>query len=55
MMYPLGITGGWLFYLGFHAVHEEWRRRGAAPAFVPALTGVAGAAVLQRGAEALFR
>jgi zinc transporter ZupT len=55
IMYPLGVTGGWLFYLGFHAVHEEWKRRGAAPAFVPALTGVAGAAVIQRGAEALFR
>lgn len=55
IMYPLGITGGWLFYLGFHAVHEEWKRRGAAIAFVPALSGVAGAAIIQRGAEALFR
>lgn len=54
-LYPLGITAGWVFYLGYHAVHEEWKRRGAAPAFVSALTGVAGAAVIQRGAEALFR
>ncbi len=53
--YPLGITAGWVCYLGFHAVHEEWKHRGAAPAFVSALTGVAGAAVIQRGAEALFR
>ena len=53
--YPLGVTAGWLFYLGYHAVHEEWRRRGAAPAFVSALTGMAGAAAIQRGAEALFR
>jgi len=53
--YPLGITAGWLFYLGYHAVHEEWKRRGAAPAFLSALTGVAGAAAIQRGAEALFR
>ncbi|HEY2018642.1 MAG TPA: ZIP family metal transporter [Bryobacteraceae bacterium] len=53
--YPLGITAGWLFYLGYHAVHEEWKRRGAAPAFVSALTGMAGAAAIQRGAEALFR
>ena len=53
--YPLGITAGWLFYLGYHAVHEEWKRRGAAPAFLSALSGVAGAAVVQRGAEALFR
>ena len=53
--YPLGLAAGWLFYLGFHAVHEEWKRRGAAPAFVSALGGVAGAAALQRGVEALFR
>jgi len=53
--YPLGIAAGWLFYLGFHAVHEEWKRRGALPAFASALAGVAGAAVIQRGAEALFR
>lgn len=53
--YPLGITAGWLFYLGYHAVHEEWRRRGAAPAFLSALAGVAGAAAVQRGAEALLR
>jgi zinc transporter ZupT len=55
ILYPLGLTAGWIFYLGFHAVHEEWKRCGPAPAFVSALTGVAGAAVLQRGAEALFR
>jgi len=55
ILYPLGLTAGWVFYLGFHAVHEEWKRRGAAPAFVSALTGVAGAAAIQRGAEALFR
>lgn len=53
--YPLGITAGWLVYLGYHAIHEEWKRRGAGPAFVSALTGMAGAAVIQRGAEALFR
>jgi len=55
IIYPLGIAAGWLFYLGYHAVHEEWKRRGAAPAFLSALTGVAGAAAIQRGAEALFR
>jgi zinc transporter ZupT len=54
-LYPLGVTAGWLFYLGYHAVHEEWKRRGAGPAFLSALTGVAGAAAIQRGAEALFR
>ncbi len=55
ILYPLGITAGWLFYLGQHAVHEEWKRRGAAPAFLSALAGMAGAAVIQRGAEALFQ
>jgi zinc transporter ZupT len=53
--YPLGIAAGWLFYLGWHAVHEEWKSRGAGPAFLSALTGIAGAAAIQRGAEALFR
>ncbi len=53
--YPLGIAGGTFLYLGFHAVHGEWRRRGAIPALVPALTGAAGAAALQRGAEAFLR
>jgi zinc transporter ZupT len=24
--YPLGIAGGCFFYLGFHAIHAEWRR-----------------------------
>ena len=31
--YPLGFAAGWIFYLGYHAVHEEWKRRGATPAF----------------------
>ncbi|MBV9505340.1 MAG: ZIP family metal transporter [Acidobacteriia bacterium] len=55
ILYPLGVASGWIFYLGCHAVHEEWRTRGAAPVFVSILTGLAGAAVIQRGAEALFR
>ena len=55
ILYPLGLTAGWILYLAFHALHSEWKLRGPGPAFVPALTGVAGAAVLQRGAEALFR
>ena len=53
--YPLGITAGWLFYLGYHAVHEEWKRRGPRAAAISAAAGVAGAAAIQRGAEALFR
>jgi zinc transporter ZupT len=48
---PLGLAAGWLIYLGYHAVHEEWRQRGARPAFLAAAAGVVVAAVLQRGAE----
>ncbi|MCU1273046.1 MAG: zinc/iron permease, partial [Bryobacterales bacterium] len=29
LSYPLAIAGGVFFYLGFHAVHGEWKRRGA--------------------------
>jgi len=53
--YPLGVAAGWIFYLGFHAVHEEWKRSGAAKAFLSALAGIAGAAAIQRGAETLLR
>jgi zinc transporter ZupT len=53
-IYPLGLAAGWLFYLGFHAIHEEWKRRGPLPAFMPALTGAAGAAVLQQAVRALL-
>ena len=53
--YPLSFAAGWLFYLGWHAVHEEWKSRGARPAFLSAISGMAGAAAVQWGAEALFR
>jgi zinc and cadmium transporter len=53
--YPLALAAGWLFYLGAHAVHEEWKRRGPVPACMTALTGVAGAAALQQGVQAWFR
>lgn len=48
IMYPLGIAAGWLCYLGYHAVHEETRRRGARIAGMAALAGAAGAAVMMR-------
>jgi zinc transporter ZupT len=53
--YPLGIAAGWLCYLGYHAVHEEVKRRGARAAAMAAGGGVAVAALVQRGAEALLR
>jgi zinc transporter ZupT len=54
-VYPVGITAGWLGYLGYHAVHEEWKRRGAAPTFLSAAAGVAGAVLIERGVEALLK
>ena len=53
--YPLALAAGWLFYLGAHAVHEEWKRRGPALAFTTALAGAAGAAALQQGVQVWFR
>jgi len=53
--YPLGVAAGWLAYLGYHAVHEEWKGRAPGLSFVAALSGMVGAAAVQRGAEALFR
>src|ERR1035438_9922310 len=38
--YPMGIAAGWLFYLGYHAVHEEWKRRGARPGVAWGAAGV---------------
>lgn len=52
--YALALAGGSFLYLGFHAVHGEWRRRGV-PAFMPALTGAAGAAVIHHGVRAFLR
>jgi zinc transporter ZupT len=55
VLYPLAVAGGCFFFLGFHAVHEEWKRCGALPAVMPAITGAAGAAALQQGVHALLR
>ncbi len=52
--YPLALAAGFFFYLGFHAVHGEWKRRGGR-AFMPALSGVAGVAALEQGVRALLR
>jgi zinc transporter ZupT len=50
----LSLAGGTFLYLGAHAVHIEWKRRGK-PAVYPALTGAAGAAALQHGLRVLLR
>ena len=51
---PLALAGGSFLYLGFHAVHNEFKRSGAVPAFAPALTGAAGAAILQQSVRVFF-
>jgi zinc and cadmium transporter len=43
----LAIAAGTFLYLGYHAIHVEYKRRGAIPAFMPALTGVAGSSVIR--------
>jgi zinc and cadmium transporter len=53
--YPLAIAGGTFLFLGVHAVHGVWKSRGAGPAFIPALAGAAGAAILQQGLRMTFR
>ncbi len=55
IIYPLGLAAGWLFYLGAHAIHEEWKREGPVTALATALAGAAGAAVLQESVQAWFR
>jgi zinc and cadmium transporter len=53
--YPLAIAGGTFLFLGVHAVDGVWKSRGAGPAFIPALAGAAGAAILQQGLRMAFR
>jgi len=43
----LALAGGGFLYLGGHAIHGEWRRRGPMPVFVPALAGLASPSVLR--------
>jgi zinc and cadmium transporter len=47
--YPLAIAGGCFLYLGYHAIHGEFRRRGAG-ILGPAIAGAASAAALQQAA-----
>ena len=43
----LAIAGGTFLYLGGHAVHGEFRRRGIAVGLVPALAGIASPSVFR--------
>jgi zinc and cadmium transporter len=53
--YPLAIAGGTFLFLGVHAVDGAWKSRGARLAFIPALAGAAGAAILQQGLRMAFK
>jgi len=50
----LSIAAGAFVYLGYHAVDGAYRRRGIATAWMPALTGVAGAAALRSIVPGIF-
>ncbi len=43
----LALAAGSFLYLGYHAIHAEYKRRGVLPAVLPAFTGVAGSSVLR--------
>jgi zinc transporter ZupT len=43
----LAVAAGTFLYLGGHAVHGEWKRRGVLPSFLPAVAGAAGSGVLR--------
>ena len=51
--YALALAGGSFLYLGFHAAHGDWKRRGS-PALPWVGVGVAGAAALQQGLHLLL-
>lgn len=53
--YPLAIAGGCFLYLGYHAVHGEFKRSGAGAAFGPGVAGMAGAAVVQQSVQWFWR
>jgi zinc transporter ZupT len=43
----LALAAGSFLYLGYHAIHAEYKRRGVLPAVLPAFTGVAGSSVIR--------
>jgi len=43
----LSVAAGAFVYLGYHAVDSEYQQRGFRTAWMPALTGAMGAAILR--------
>ena len=54
LSYALAVAGGFFIYLGLHAIHGEWRKRGAGSAAIAGLGGAAAAVALQFGARVLW-
>lgn len=50
----LALAAGSFLFLGYHSIHSEYKRGGAVPAFMPALTGVAGSSVVRIFGSRLF-
>lgn len=50
----LALAAGSFLFLGYHAIHSEYKRGGVVPAFMPALTGVAGSSVVRLFGSRLF-
>ena len=50
----LALAAGSFLFLGYHAIHSEYKRGGAMPAFMPALTGVAGSSMVRLFGTRLF-
>ncbi len=51
----LGLTAGSFLFLGFHAMHSDWKERGPGRALLSTLVGAASAAVLEQGLHAVLR
>lgn len=50
----LALAAGSFVFLGYHAIHSEYKRGGAVPAFMPALGGVAGSSVVRLLGSRIF-
>ena len=51
--YPLALAGGFFLFLGYHALHAEWRKNRRF-ALITGLAGLAVSAMLQTGLRAYF-
>jgi zinc transporter ZupT len=52
---PLCLAGGSFLFLGYHAIHGEWKKRGLPQSLSPAAAGTVVAAALTHGLEIILR